>query len=229
MKRRQIKRSIVISCCACLLAYAGFITICRETYNEHPDLSAKVVGSTDFKQQFLIFQYQGVQDACLDADLVVIGTVRTEGETVIRDFYTGEPVMKAKHQKAFDTNAAQTYEVSKSSVDVEEVLYGSCGKSIILTQNGAAGSDAGETKVKKGDRMLFILHKDPAGSDMWSSVSWEDGLFLLNDNGKVLSLTDNLSLAKYDERPVGLLKKDVRLALEYKKNGGLHSWYQKEN
>lgn len=199
----------------CAVLFIGFTTQSshHESYNSTPDISTKVIGSKEFKESFFIIPYQDIEEACNDADLIVIGTVTSSGETEYRELYSGEPEMHNKYRQSFPSSKSPTYPVSKNEISVDEILFGSCDKLITLTQNGEAGTDIGETKVKKGERMLFILHKDPAGENMWSSVSLEDGLFLLRENGKVLSLTDNLKLAKYDDRSLNLIKKDIKDAV----------------
>lgn len=123
-----------------------------------------------------------------------------------------------KFEKMFPGKNAPAYNVTSSQIKVNRVLYGDIDTdSIELHQFGSAGNDDGETKVRKGRKMIFILRKHPDKENVYSSVDFEDGLFEVDNDNKLLSLSDNMLTAKYDGLDTKILEKDINKVLKKRK------------
>jgi hypothetical protein len=125
------------------------------------------------------------------ADLIIKGKVISDG------------VNKAKEIPGakYELKQALTY----YQVEINETLYGSENSKIItFTQLGEADNDKVEKKVKKGDELIFILHKHPDG---YNSVSLEYGLFNVIGDKEVKSLSSGKNLQKYTD--IDVLKNDI--------------------
>ena len=132
------------------------------------------------------------------ADLIVVGKIVSDAET---------------HESALPSaKMGLTQKYTSSQLEIEEVLYGTeSSKTITFTQLGEAGDDKEEKKVKKGDRMLFILHKHPNG---YNSVSLESGLYSIDDNNKIKPLFKGNSLKKYEGVKFNDFKKEIKESLK---------------
>jgi hypothetical protein len=180
-------------------------------YNMNPDVSQKIVGSKSLDPIATMIAFRSLQDITSMADLIVIGRVTTDGELHTEEFNFENA--KLKEKALWDSTQSIHYSVSYSQVKVEKVLYGSLrGRTITLAQLGKPDNNNGETKVKKGDRMLFILRKDPNTNNLCSSVDFERGLFTINKDNKLLSLSDDKVVAKYDGIDLSVLIDDIKNA-----------------
>jgi len=187
-------------------------------YNDNPDLSGKVVGS--LKNDFLCRYRAETMEVLLEqADLIIEGEVVSDGTTKTEYFSLGDEAAEEKLEKMFPGKSAPAYNVTSSQIKVNRVLYGDVDTDTIeLHQFGSAGSDNGETKVRKGRKMIFILRKHPDKENVYSSVDFEDGLFEVDEDNKLLSLSDNMLTAKYDGLDAKTLEKDISKALKKLKN-----------
>ncbi len=215
IKRFSIKTNI----CAFIILAVLFaaLTGCssgdKVAYNMEPDNAKKVVGS-----KYRLGEIVSVDTNMVDsletlfkyAQVAVIGEVISDGilkndEASEQD--SGNSIIKRPVEKH-----------TPYQVRVEEVVCGSLEpKEITLSQIGEPGDDRGETKVKKGDRMLFVLHEISQEDGIYDSAVLEGGMFIIDKNNKVMSLSDNIAVAKYDGLDLDVLKKDLKEAFEQAK------------
>lgn len=184
-------------------------------YNKNPDVSGKVVGSNSMSSILDRERARDVGDLLALSDLVVVGEVVSDGIDHIQALtYPEFFPSKELEEKA----GSPTYTLSVSTIRVKQVLVGNSSQETFdLTQMGTAGNDlVGETKVKRGETYVFFLreNEEEAWAGSYSSVACEDGIFQVFGNGTVLSLTDNLHLAIYDDRSMDLLLRDLDAAVK---------------
>lgn len=173
-------------------------------YNNNPDVSKKVVGSKDSLITSFAFRIQpkSLDDVTRFADLIIIGEVISNPVDHLIDFVSED--IKESAAKNSKVNVAY------SQVKVEKNLYGSTNSEVItLAQLGKANSDSDETKVKNGDRMVMLLRKDPDHDNVYYSADMENGLFIVDENKKTLSLSDNKIISRYDGIDVNILIDDL--------------------
>ena len=150
-----------------------------------------------------------MEDITKSADLIVIGKVVGNPTDVLHEFSTGIEEWD-EEIKAKDPNALKIA-LAVSEIKIDEVLYGyEENDRILLAQIGKAYSDSGETKVKKGDKMLFVLKKHEGSENLYSSTMAEEGLFIIKDNGETYSLSDNAFTSKYDYKSKNVLINDIK-------------------
>lgn len=180
-------------------------------YNTNPDVSSKVVGSEKF-EAFRI-PSSSMEELLDSADLIILGDILTNGnnkEKTINASSEQDTKFMAQFSKL------PTYGVVQADVKVKEVIYGDTqleGTTIKFSQLGRAGNDDYQTKAKKGNQMLLILRKAEE-ENTYASVDFEDGMFLVdkNENNKLLSLSKNILVAKYDGLDLKVLKDDIKKA-----------------
>lgn len=97
------------------------------------------------------------------------------------------------------------------NVAVDKVLAGSIDKSKIVFSQLAA-----QTKLKKGQKVIMMLIKDTSADndDTYCSVALEDGIFLLNDDDSLTSLSNNKYTSAYDGYKADRIIKDISKALK---------------
>ncbi|MWC31050.1 hypothetical protein [Paenibacillus sp. MMS18-CY102] len=182
-------------------------------YNTNPDVSSKVIGSELFKGYRL--PIKSLSQLTEKADLIVIGTVVDEGKIVKVSMSDGQSTdpLQAKLES---TGGEFSFDTAQQTIKIHEVLYGDPElKEITYSQLGVIGNDDGQTKVKQNKKYLFVLKKDPI-RDVYASVSFEEGLYQVDDNDKVKSLSANLELSKYDTLDLKTLKDDLKKAKKAK-------------
>ncbi len=214
------KKMFLGVCVSVLLVFVVFVTTFSIKYFNNKFMvsgiqQSKVVGSKSVDGFLSKISAESINDLIDNADLIVIGKVITDGITAKKklDF----PNNQLKEKALGDVNSEIEFSVSRSEFEISEVLFGESKTNIItISQLGEAGNDNGETKIKKGNDMLLILKRHKDNKNMYSSISFEEGLFLTN-NDKVVSLSDNISLSKYDGKNLYNLKKDIIKGIELKK------------
>ena len=73
----------------------------------------------------------------------------------------------------------------------------------------------GPTKVKKGNKILFLLWKDLTISNYeYGSIRYEDTVINIDQDGKLNSLSNEPVVAKYEGTNIELLEKDIIMALK---------------
>lgn len=179
-------------------------------YNENPDLSKKIVGSKSLIMERL--PITNMDQITQGADLIVIGKVITSPENTQIEFPFGNEDMK-KHAMEKSNGKIPKVNLACSKIKIQEILYGNSSSDVItLAQVGNSESDIGETKVKKEDKMLFILQRHPDEPNKYSSVEAEEALFKIDNNNKTLSLSDNKFTSRYDDIDCEILKNDIKSA-----------------
>lgn len=161
--------------------------------------SNKIVGSklADNTFHFNREPIDSIDELLGYADLVVIGTVKTDAVTVVEKLPDNP-----------NNTGLRELKVAYSEVEIEETLFGnSTSKTITFKELGEAGKNNEQTKVKKGDKVLLVLHKGEK-ENLYASVAFEDGVFNLKNEKQVFSLSDNPVLTKYDNKDINLLKDD---------------------
>ncbi len=180
----------------------------RVDYNMNPDISSKNVGSDCF--QGLRMPAKNLDALLQPADLVVVGKVVSDGVTKTKSLKsnTGTNPLDIKFSTLFPDKEL-TFDVTQVKIQIENVILGDKDiKEITFSQLGHASSNNYQTKVKKNQKLLFILEKN-ADDGAYSSVDFEDGLFLISKEQKVLSLSKNITVAKYDGLILENLIKDI--------------------
>jgi|LSQX01.1.fsa_nt_gb hypothetical protein len=180
----------------------------RVDYNMNPDISSKNVGSDCF--QGLRMPAKNLDALLQPADLVVVGKVVSDGVTKTKSLKsnTGTNPLDIKFSTLFPDKEL-TFDVTQVKIQIENVILGDKDiKEITFSQLGHASSNNYQTKVKKNQKLLFILKKN-ADDGAYSSVDFEDGLFLISKEQKVLSLSKNITVAKYDGLILENLIKDI--------------------
>jgi len=183
----------------------------REAYNMNPDTSKKVVGSKILNQVMDIPIFKKLDEYLNYTDLIIIGKVITPGTTKMIDFpfQEGTEVIDKKTGKPMQMST------SESQIEVERIIYGkNPGKIITLSQLGPAGSDNGETKVRNGDRMLFLLRQGRQNKNLYYSAAAEDTMFIIDEDDRLTSLSDNITVAKYDGLKLSTLEADLKAAFK---------------
>jgi hypothetical protein len=185
----------------------------REAYNMNPDTSQKIIGSKSISPVFDRIIPKNLEECVQFADLIVIAKVVSPGTTKMVEF----PFQKGSEMIDKSTGQPVKYSVCSSQLQIERVIYGKDpGEIITLSQLGPSDSNNGETKVKNGDKMLFILRKvdSTTNKNVYSNVFAEDSMFLIDENNKLTSLSDNLTVAKYGGLKVSTHEADLKAALK---------------
>lgn len=185
--------------CICLLTFSIYFVNSIESKSEQN--LQKIVGSK-MPGSEMSFNWESFKDIkhLIDfgSKLVVKVTILDDGKTLEEDAPTafpGEDAIKI-HRTLFD-------------VDVDEVLYGEyANQNIVFEQMGVAGSDVGETKVKKGDKVILFLEKNRYG---YSAMGQEQGIYRIGEDEKINAMTDNVDLInKYDKKEVKEFIKEIK-------------------
>lgn len=158
----------------------------------------RIVGSK-MQESFIRFSWEQFKDAdhlMSFSDLVLTGTVLDDGNNIEDEF-----------PQSFEDEEKQKYFRSTRSIKIDEILFGEYNaEEILFEQMGKADSDIGETKVKKGDKVLLFLEANKYG---YSAVGQEQGIFVIKSD-KAISLSDNMDIInKYDNRDDNLVKDDI--------------------
>lgn len=188
-----IKISSTILICLYILSF-GINKL--NTYNSNNIEQEKVVGSKMGVSIFSRIPAESLEELLENANLVFEGTVITDGSSQNKQ-------LEDKFISNYGKDKVFEYTTSSFEIKIEKMLFGkSDSETIILDQLGSANSDSGETKVKKGEKMLFILKKNNDGENTYSSVDLEDGLFRI--------LSDNKAVSKYDNKDLIQLKTEIK-------------------
>ena len=176
-------------------------------YNKNPEVSSKIVGSELVNASRIA--PESLDDILKHADVVIIGKVDSKAMLIKKPFINDE--LKALEEKviaASEEDRKLTFNISQVEVKVQEVVYGDVdSKTILFNQLGMPENDDYQTKVKNGQKMLFVLKKNDDGT--YASVDFEEGLFELLDNETSLSMSKNPNIAKYDNVNQDILFNDI--------------------
>lgn len=132
------------------------------------------------------------------SDLIVVGEVISDPQT------------KTIKVAPNDPNVNSYYKTANAQFKIDETLYGDPNiKEITFSQLGEAGNDYGETKVKKGEKYLLFVRK-VKNDTYYVAIGGEYGIFKIDDQGKLLSLSNQAAVAKYDDKALNSLKEDLK-------------------
>ncbi|MEE1053317.1 MAG: membrane lipoprotein lipid attachment site-containing protein [Acutalibacteraceae bacterium] len=163
----------ILICLVLILALTG----CSNT-------KSKFVGSKDTEGFSAdIENFDSTDDLEQNSQLIVLGTAENLIE-VSEKF--GEDILYS----------------SKVSFKVKEVLKGDKSiKDIYVLQMGKPNSDNFETKLKPNkEYILFLNSKDFNGETVYDCTGIEQGIFEINDNGKIYTYADFGISAKFDNK-----------------------------
>jgi hypothetical protein len=204
-----MKNRLAISISLFTLAVIGIFIYQNQTvpYNLNPDTN-KVIGSQHLRDFSYTLPINSIDDPVGYADLIIIGEVVSDGVVTKEEF----PKVEGDDKGETVLSNLPPVTVTKTPIKIDKIIYGKADSEIItLIQLG--DQNWGVTKVKKNSKMLLILHK---GNNQYGSVCWEDSMFKIDDNGKVMSLSNEISIAKYDGTNIALLEKDIIKGLKNK-------------
>ncbi|HEX9062044.1 MAG TPA: hypothetical protein VF941_17855 [Clostridia bacterium] len=220
MKKWSIIFIFILAITVCIAAFEkSSFTSGNEkvVYNMNPDNSKKVVGSKSFDATAFRLISKSLEDILKNTDLIFVGTVDSDGVTTQEDIpFPNEEAKEMMLKK--NPNMDTAYDITFTNIKIERILFGDkpASKTITLGQPGKAGNDSCETKVKKGDRMLFMVRK--ISQDKYGTADSENALFLIDNNSKLTSLSDNITVAKYDGLDLKVLENDLKTAVKGFKN-----------
>ncbi len=211
--KKRIVSSISLGVVSALLFVGCNSSQDSVSYNMSPDNSKKIVGSSKVREMMSLAKIDSVDKLANYADLIVIGTVESDGVTTTAEW----PKIQGEKTESVEMER-DPVTVTHTKIKIEKTLFGEADSdTITLLQLGKAGSDQGETKVKKNKKMLFILRKSQNGNEtVYSSVLYEDGLFEIDSKNKITSLTNNIVEAKYDGLDKDILIKDIMKGIRKK-------------
>lgn len=178
----------------CIFAFTG----CNSTasrYNENPDVSKKIIGSDNgFISKFMP---PNLETILANSTVVIMGEV-LEDDNV----YTFPAISPDEDELGIGTIA---------KVKVIETIAGTQPSEEIISyyQCGAPKTDNLQTKVKKGQKCIFIL-KYFEDKDYYYSAAMEEGIFMVDENNELLSMSKQKFCAKYDGIKKDILIEDIR-------------------
>lgn len=137
------------------------------------------------------------------SEVIFVGEVVSDGEAYSESIdYT-----------AFGKDESLNFALTKISVKIDEVLYGTINDEVItFVQVGAPGSDEMVKQIKKGDNVVIIGSYDE-DKDYYCSVCFENAIFYITENG-LYTYSNKADMGKYDGTPLELLKRDIANIIE---------------
>jgi len=184
----------------------------QNTSNTSNRPSEKVIGSNmiDFGTKTA---YTSFDQLIMTAELIVIGEVISDAETVEYEIMSGTPLDQKIKQKA---GRVPTFKTANATIKIEEILFGEyLNKELTYVQLGEANNDKYQTKVKKGDRALFLLTADKTIQGHFSSIAFEEGVFIIDRRANVVSQSNNPIVSKFDHSTLSKLKEEImKIALQ---------------
>lgn len=211
--RRCVKKTNAISIAILLILCILAMTACQSSghrYNENPDVSRKYVGSD-----------HGIIDRELPVSfdhLLVSATTVIIGEVLEDDIlYTFDPFGSGTPNSEKIALLRNSGKGTIAKVKVLETIAGAKPSQEIVDyyQLGEPKNDLNQTKVKTGQKCVFILRYSE-NKKRYSSTSYEDGVFLLEENNKLTSMSDKPFCARYDGIDLDILIEDVNNSKNYK-------------
>ena len=147
------------------------------------------------------------------SDLVIVGEVISNGVVEHKTIDRSESEIEKDNRLGIKPLG---YDVTHTKIKIKEVISGRCkDDEIIISQLGTSDNYAGETKVKKGKTMILLLNKHPNEDILYSSVNLNDGLYEVNDSGKIGVLSDKEDFKKYEDMGKKDFIKEVRKLRRY--------------
>jgi len=180
----------------------------KETYNESPDLVQKYVGTED--SPFSMLTDLDLSFDVKESEAIIFGEVLDSGTSLTEEM---DP-----HSSEFVANAGMPMvALTKFQVKVDRVIFGEVSEDIItLVQMGEPGNDRMQTKVKKGQHYLLLLNTT-SEVPYYSPTNAESSIYQISEDGKVMSLSNEINYAKYDDTDLGLIMRDLSAIVQQEK------------
>ncbi|MGB8455404.1 MAG: hypothetical protein WCD89_24120 [Anaerocolumna sp.] len=202
MKKNKLFLKIFI-CLATVITMAGAYSV----FNNPVSVSSeKYVGSEHY--YFMKADIADINEILKDADLIVIGQAIDTGETVTSSGAYASDALKEKYREKFNKELTSSF--TNTTFNVEKVMYGDksiAESNIVIRQYGEAGSDIGETKLEKNQKMLLILKETPDGRYKISGL--EAGAYDVAENDKIISHSNDTATKPYENKSINKLLKDI--------------------
>ncbi len=134
--------------------------------------------------------YDTLEEEFWNVDLIIQGTVLSEGETYLKD--TGVVIKRDNSMP-----------VTPATIQVDKVLYGDTDeKEITYLQHGSSDDEIeSHNMVKKSEEVVLILSRTNTGA-YWS-YNFDDGIWRIKD-GKVISNSDSKFLNSKNKNGQGV-------------------------
>lgn len=174
-----------------------------ERYNLNPDCSKKIVAS-EVTAEFSLDKknYTSINQLMERSDLIVLGEP-------LPDPVTLEIVDNKVKEKSIDVSYKEY--ITEYCFKIDKTILGDEQGTIKFHQIGKEstdGIDEYETKIKPGHKYLIFMQKSNK-DESYHSTSFEDGIFLINNENKILSFSKNETFAKYDTIALNILTEDI--------------------
>lgn len=210
MTKRKLALLSLSGIAALALAVCLFLLLApkKDVYNKNPDLSGKVSTLSTADRLLPVT----TNDLVNNSELIMIGTVQDDGVASQYNIVGSQEIAEKMAEKGL--NAWMPCTLTKISVDRVVTGKKPSGDTITLFQLGEPG---GQAQVKSGDKVLLILTQDDETPGTYVAKDLENSVFYIDKNNQVRSMSDQMACAKYDDRPLSLLEKDI-LATEYIKS-----------
>ena len=189
------------------LIFAFIISGCsKNIYNNNPDLASKVVGSKSYAADKL--PVNSIDDLLKDANLIIVGEVISYGQRETFNIYGSREDAAALIKSGINPYIPSTLikvkviKVIEGKIDTDEIT---------LFELGHPDKDDWQTKVKLGETLVMILKKFE-GKDTYCATNAEDSMFYLDENDKLLSMSDEKICARYDGIKLSVLTNDIKNA-----------------
>lgn len=181
------------------------ILLCTFFINKHKKINVFQDNQIPFASSI---QNLDLETIVKHSDLIIVGEAISDGVTRNETFERPEAARKKAEALGLQPI---NFAVTDTKIKVIEVISGSCNDNeITISQLGVANDDSNETKVKNGKNMIFILKKHPNRDNMYSSVNLDDGLYELDDFGKVHVLSKKDNFKKYNDLDRKVFEKKLR-------------------
>jgi hypothetical protein len=197
---------------AMTIAIAGCATTADSTEIPETTLSPprettpKFVGSS-----YLMFPMMGfptfddfVLDTLALSENIVIGSVDSIYEVIEQEFYEYEE----------GAPPPPTFFMTYYNIIVEQTLLGEELDELLVGMLGTPDNEIGMTKPPVGSRVVLFAGRgnDPEGR--FYSISFEKGVFIINDDDTLYSLHDDEMVAQFDGQPLGVLISEIERILD---------------
>ena len=190
-------------CAVVLLSLFGCAKESR--YNESPDLSKKVVGSSNMMATRI--PLKSVAEMADLSDIIVTGTVISDSQVIQFNSSGNDEYAAAAAEKGINVYLPATV----ATVKITKVINGNFSdETVQVFQLGEPHTADMQTKLENGDSVLLMLSKFDNG--YYQTVDLENSIFYIDEGDRLTSMGKELMCARYDGRPVSLLLEDLAAA-----------------
>ena len=192
-------------------------TACTQPVNEPPVDSEnlipaeKIVGSKSIMESRWGFSTieEKVQFTIEATNLyrqVEVDEILSAGRIVIGRIDSVEDVRKEYWREKTDENDDPPWSmVTFYKIIVEKTLFGDEIDTLLLCLEGTPDSHAGMTKPDVGDNFVLFLIENADGAS-FATISYEESLFKINEDGTLYSFSDAEFTAQFDGKPLSVLE-----------------------